>query len=119
LRSAPEVDPEWKTKIVELVRRTRKHSDLRVGSSVRGAIDATAVAAALGELRGDPATDFDVGLDAAIMALSGRVRVREGCTRTSEEIITELWHAVFAPAPESSNQQQGKAHAPTGATPSL
>ena len=118
LLGAPEVDSQWKIKIVELVRRTRRHNDLRVGSSVRGAIDATAVAASLAALRGDSPTDFDVGLDASIMALSGRVRVREGCTRTSEEIITELWHAVFAPPPETGADQQGKVHAPTGATPS-
>jgi len=33
----------WLDKVVELVRRTRTHSDLRVGSSVRGAIDMVAL----------------------------------------------------------------------------
>ena len=28
--------------------------------------------------------------------LSGRVRVREGCGRTAEEIIDELWSIFFA-----------------------
>jgi MoxR-like ATPase len=53
-----------------------------------------------------------VSLDAALVALSGRVRVREGCSRTSEDIVTELWNEVFAPVPEGDS---GKANAPTGA----
>ncbi len=39
-RSVPTADDRWLEKIVELVRRTRSHPDLRVGSSVRGALDA-------------------------------------------------------------------------------
>ena len=117
LLGAPEVDRAWNAKLVELVRRTREHPDLRVGSSVRGAIDAAAVAASLGSLRSLPATEFTVGLDAAILALSGRVRVREGSVRTSEEIITELWQSLFGPS-ASEGGGGGKAHAPTGATTS-
>ena len=41
----------WLDKVVELVRRTRTHSDLRVGSSVRGAIDMTAVTVSLASVR--------------------------------------------------------------------
>ena len=37
--------------VVELVRATRKHPDLRVGSSVRGTIDMVHVATSLAELR--------------------------------------------------------------------
>ena len=37
------------SEIVELVRRTRTHPDLRVGSSVRGALDATAVVRVAGD----------------------------------------------------------------------
>ncbi len=117
------VPQAWIDKAVEVVRRTRSHPELRVGSSVRGAIDASAVAASLAQLRGVDPTDADVGLDAAIVALSGRVRVREGGTRTSEDIIAELWKAVFvppdAPGEPAGGDGGGKAHAPTGATPSL
>ena len=108
----------WVDKVVELVRRTRDHADLRVGSSVRGAIDAAVVARSLAQVRGTTATDPAVGLDAALIALSGRVRVREGCSRTSEEVVTELWHQVFAepdPDGDSSGGDPGKAAAPTGA----
>ena len=103
----------WLDKVVELVRRTRTHSDLRVGSSVRGAIDMTAVTVSLASVRSLTVLDAGVGLDAALVALSGRVRVREGSVRTAEEIITELWNEVFAPAPQG---ESGKASAPAGAT---
>jgi MoxR-like ATPase len=108
-------DPDWMAKVVELVRRTRDHPEVRIGSSVRGAIDASAVAVSLATLRGLPATNPSVGLDAALIALSGRVRLREGATRTTEEIITELWAEVFGRVAEGG---QGKAGAPTGATSS-
>ena len=103
----------WLDKVVELVRRTRTHSDLRVGSSVRGAIDMTAVTVSLASVRSLTVLDAGVGLDAALVALSGRVRVREGSVRTAEDIITELWIEVFAPAPQG---ESGKASAPVGAT---
>ena len=103
----------WLDKVVELVRRTRVHADLRVGSSVRGAIDMSAVASSLAAVRSSDVNDPAVSLDAALVALSGRVRVREGSSRTSEEIITELWNEVFNPAPVG---ESGKASAPAGAT---
>ena len=110
---------EWIEKAVQVVRLTRSHAELRVGSSVRGAIDASAVAVSLAQLRGLTPDDLTVGLDAAIVALSGRVRVREGSTRTSEEIVTELWRSVFGGADVSPPDGVGpKALAPTGATSS-
>ena len=42
-------------KVVELVRRTRSHPDLRIGSSVRGAIDMVLVAGSLGGAAGPAA----------------------------------------------------------------
>lgn len=111
----PGPSPDWIAKAVTVVRRTRVHPDLRVGSSVRGAIDASAVAASLAQLRGTDPEDPAVGLDAAIVALSGRVRVREGITRTSEDIVAELWREVFGhPEPEAGDGE-GKGGAPIGA----
>ena len=109
-----DADQVWLEKIVELVRLTREHQDLRVGSSVRGAIDTAVVSTSLAQVRSLPVLNPSVGLDAAIIALSGRVRLRDGAIRTSEEIITELWQAVFGRT--SGGDGEGKAGAPTGAT---
>jgi MoxR-like ATPase len=114
LRAVGEVDEGWAWKVVRVVRLTREHPDLRVGSSVRGAIDTAVVARSLAGLRGAPVTDPAVGLDAALIALSGRVRVREGSNRSSEDIVTELWRQVFPATPEGDDDA-GKATAPTGA----
>jgi MoxR-like ATPase len=106
-------DLVWVTRVVEVVRRTRTHGELRIGSSVRGAIDTVLVAASLGQLRGLPEKDPAVGLDAALVALSGRVRLREGVSRSSEDIVREIWESVFA-APNGEDNA-GKAQAPIGA----
>src|SRR4029077_8764468 len=47
----PPPDPVWLGRVVEVVRLHRTHPDVRIGSSVRGAIDIAAVAAALAPLR--------------------------------------------------------------------
>ena len=115
------VDRGWLAKVVELVRRTRTHAELRVGSSVRGAIDTAMVASSLARLRGGKPTESSIGLDAALVALSGRIRLREGATRTTEEIVTQLWNEIFHPPDaaeaEGANDSSGKGPAPTGANP--
>jgi MoxR-like ATPase len=105
------VDASWLEKAVSVVRRTRSHSDLRVGSSVRGAVDFAKVAVSLAELRESTIDNPSVGVDAALVALSGRVRVREGSVRTSEEIVTEIWQDVFGRV--EGDDGEGKAGAPT------
>ena len=104
---------EWIRHVVEVVRRTRLHPDLRVGSSVRGAIDASLVATSLARLRGADVSDGQVGLDSALVALTGRVRLREGSTRSAEEVITEIWDEVFGLFGEGASA--GKDRAPIGA----
>lgn len=111
-RHVDDVPGDWMSKVVELVRRTRSHPDLRVGSSVRGSIDMAAVAKSLAGVRSSTVTDAGIGRDAALVALSGRVRVREGSQRTAEDIVSELFDEVFAPAAGSGG---GKANAPSGA----
>jgi MoxR-like ATPase len=91
----PVPPPPTVAKVVEVVRGTREHPDVRVGASIRGAIDTVLVAGPLAELRGRPADDPAVLLDAALTALSGRVRMHEGGERTAEDVIAELWEAVF------------------------
>ncbi|HXW34367.1 MAG TPA: MoxR family ATPase, partial [Acidimicrobiales bacterium] len=91
-----EPDTAWLDQVVSLVRRTRAHRDIRVGSSVRGAIDLTLVADNLGRIRGTDHRRPDVCLDAALTSLSGRIKLDEGCGRSPEQVIEELWSEVFA-----------------------
>ena len=96
-------DP-WRRTAVELVRATRTHPDLRMGASVRGALDLVGLARELAALRGLPETDWQSGLDAALVALSGRVRLDEGSTRTVEDVVTELYVAAFGAKPSSDDE---------------
>ena len=105
-----DVSDDWLNKAVSVVRRTRSHSDLRVGSSVRGAVDFAKVAVSLASLRESFIENSSVGVDAALVALSGRVRVREGSVRTPEEIVTEIWQDVFGRVEGEGGE--GKAGAP-------
>ncbi len=112
-------DRVLRRRAVTVTRSTRKHLDVRVGSSVRGAIDLVEVGHQLASLRGTVPTDPDTGLDAALVALSGRIRLHEGGSQTAEEVITELWEAVLArEVPSLDNvDDPGKAPAPSGAIP--
>ncbi len=112
------LDPAWVGQVVELVRMTRVHPDLRVGSSVRGAIDMCAVASSLAAVRGRSPDSPSVSLDAALVAVSGRIRLREGVSRSAEDIVRELWESVFGRSTGEEGDGEGKARAPTGATTS-
>ena len=98
-------DPEWTALVVELVRRTRDHPEIRVGSSVRGAIDMVGIADRLGSARGLASTEWHVGLDAALVALSGRVRLLESSSRTPEEVVRDLYEAIFGPPPSERSDE--------------
>jgi MoxR-like ATPase len=104
---APAVDEAWRAQVVDLVRRTREHRDVRVGSSVRGAIDTVRMACSLGELRGRRPQSWRTGLDAALVALSGRIRLHESCTRPPEDIVRELYEAVFGREPAGDEADEG------------
>nr|WP_275404109.1 AAA family ATPase [Pseudonocardia acidicola] len=85
---------------VALTRATREHRDVRMGSSVRGAIDLALVLTGLGELRGETRLEGETARDAAYAALSGRIRIADGVDRTPESVIDELLDR-FWPAEES------------------
>ena len=93
---------------VAMVRDSRDHPDVRTGSSVRGAIDFVLVADQLSGLRGTGPLDEGVTLDAALLALSGRIRLREGTARTAEEVVTELWARHFAPRSADDDRDGGR-----------
>ena len=87
-------DRRLRKRAVTLTRATRTHPDVRVGSSVRGAIDLVEVAHQLAHMRDRSVDDPELGLDAAFSSLSGRIRLHEGGDRTPEAVIAELWQAV-------------------------
>ncbi|CAN5551048.1 MoxR family ATPase [soil metagenome] len=97
---------------VATVRDTRDHADVRTGSSVRGAIDLVLLAHELAALRERAPLAADVTLDAAQLALSGRIRVRDGGSRTAEEIVHELWLRHLAPLADGAGTDEA---APDGA----
>jgi magnesium chelatase subunit D len=75
---------------VTLARATREHRDVRMGSSVRGAIDMVALLTGLARLRGEQSMARATARDAAYAALSGRIRIADGCDRTPESVLDEL-----------------------------
>jgi MoxR-like ATPase len=101
---APGGSAVWRSKVVDLVRRTRDHADIRVGSSVRGAIDMSRLAVALAARRRVASDDWQVGLDAALVALSGRIRLSESIGRAPEDVVRELYTAVFGAKPSDDTE---------------
>jgi MoxR-like ATPase len=105
-RDAPGADAGFSRRVVSVVRATRSHPDVRIGSSVRGAIDLVRIADELASLRGAAPEDPAVGLDAALVALSGRIRLVEGTDRRADDVIAELWQAEFGGAPDGTGRER-------------
>ncbi len=109
-------------KVVEVIRATRSHPEVRVGSSVRGAVDLLLLSEDLGALRQARPTDFAIGLDCALAALSGRIRLHESTNSTPESVVTELWTSIVGapddePAEDGSGDAAGKAPSRLAAAP--
>ncbi len=98
---------------VAVTRGTRTHPAVRTGASVRGAIDMVRLARGLQELRDQSPLERDGLLDAAVAALSGRIRVHEDQDRTAEEVIAELLERALAvPEPSSGRPPAAAAGLP-------
>ena len=100
---------------VTLTRATREHPDVRMGSSVRGAIDLVLLVTGLARLRAEDGLTRATARDAAYAALSGRIRLADGCDRTPESVLDELLDSVDPggrpPGPPDRRS------APSGGTP--
>jgi magnesium chelatase subunit D len=109
----------WVDLSVALTRATREHRDVRMGSSVRGAIDLALMLNGLAALRGEADPGRDTGRDAAYAALSGRIRVADGVDRTPESVIDELLDRLWPadPVEASEDEPAGKAESPSGSSP--
>jgi magnesium chelatase subunit D len=105
----------WVDLSVALTRATREHRDVRMGSSVRGAIDLSLVLTGLAELRDEESPSRDTARDAAYAALSGRIRVTDGVDRTAESVIDELLERLWPTEDgEPAEDAEGKADSPAG-----
>src|SRR3954451_11378366 len=76
---------------VRAVRITRDSPELRIGASVRGAIDTVLIARELAVVRGDEDLAESTGLDAALAALTGKVTLGDGISRPVEDVISDIW----------------------------
>ncbi len=104
---APGLTDPLVTDAVAVTRATREHPDIRQGSSVRGAIDLTLVAAELIGLRSRPghAELLDDGettsayaelvYDAMVVALSGRIHLDETSELSPEAVLRQIWEDHF------------------------
>jgi magnesium chelatase subunit D len=104
-RDGPEIDLA-----VTLTRATREHPDVRMGSSVRGAIDLVLLLAGLTALRREERLERDTARDALHAALSGRIRIADGCDRSPESVLDELLAGIWPPdkdAPSLAPDDEG------------
>ncbi|HEY1643043.1 MAG TPA: AAA family ATPase [Streptosporangiaceae bacterium] len=96
---------------VALTRGTRDHPDVRMGASVRGAIDLVLLLTGLTRLRGETAMTRATARDAAGAALSGRIRVADGCDRSPEsvldDLLDDLWPESGPDAPDAGDMAPG------------
>jgi MoxR-like ATPase len=76
---------------VRAVRITRDHPELRIGASVRGAIDSVLIAVELATVRGTAADEDGTGLDAVLAALTGKVTLADGVGRPVEDVVADIW----------------------------
>ncbi len=97
---AAEFPSDYIAKVVEVIRASRDHSEVRVGSSVRGVVDLLLLSKDLAALRDGEPTDFEIGLDCALAALSGRIRLHDSTNSTPEDVVTELWTEIMGPKPD-------------------
>ena len=78
---------------VDIARRTREHPALRMGASVRGAIDMVLIAHGMRALKGSELT-LDELLDAAILAMSSKIWVEDPEVQP-EEVIRQVFFEVI------------------------
>jgi len=124
--SCPDADPWIRDRAVDLVRASRHHPEIASGSSIRGAVDLVAVAGCLANPAANPAAnptggpvvwaDADapgrawlsaVGLRAAYLALSSKIRLWPDVKRVVELVLRDLWADVEITASRSTGTARG------------
>ncbi len=84
-------EPEIIDLAVKMVRKTREHPDIKLGASIRGAIDVVDLFAGMQKLTDQADGNF---LMAAQMAMSNKIWLNEMATKTPDEIIEEVWASL-------------------------
>ncbi|WP_455462858.1 AAA family ATPase [Candidatus Hodarchaeum mangrovi] len=74
----------------KITRATRKHSDIRRGSSIRGAIDLAKILSLV------KSTILDTVSEMAIMTLATKIELEDGVERPIEDIIHEIVEAILS-----------------------
>lgn len=103
-------DPDVVLLAVKMVRATRAHPDLKLGASIRAAIDLVDLYAGMRKLSSDRETAI---LTAARMALGNKIWLNEMTTRTADEIVEQIWVSLrgqfkgFLLAPEPPEEEAG------------
>jgi MoxR-like ATPase len=92
---------------VAIGRASRDHADVRMGASVRGAIDMVHLAEELQRIRAEPTASRETLLDAALAAFTGRIRLDESCDRQPEEVVTEIFDHLWDPPPSRGRGRGG------------
>jgi len=119
-------DDELVVVAVEVARRSREHSDLRMGASIRAAIDFALVAGRMqgfaGAAEGPWANDGpdEALVAAAKVAFSIKVAVREASRRTDDDVVEEIVRDVLRerrlnPPPEGGAPDDGELPGPSTA----
>ncbi|MGD8647371.1 MAG: AAA family ATPase [Desulfobacterales bacterium] len=82
-------DCETVSLAVRMVRETRAHADIKLGASIRAAIDMVDLFAGMQKLTDQPDQNL---LNAAHMALSNKIWLNEMSRKKADEIIEEIWN---------------------------
>ena len=86
---------------VKMVRKTREHHEIKLGASVRAAIDLVDIFHSLQKI-GDQSSDQDF-MSAARMALSNKIWLNEITGKSADEILEDIWESIKVPYKDMTN----------------
>jgi MoxR-like ATPase len=84
-------DPQVISLAVKMVRKTRENPDIKLGASIRAAIDLVDLFVGMQKLEAQPEQNF---LIAARMAMSNKIWLNEMTDKSADEIIESLWERL-------------------------
>lgn len=85
--------PDVVAMAVAMVRKTREHPDIKLGASVRAAIDLVDIYASLQKIADRPDENF---LIAALMSMANKIWLNEMTGRSPHQIIEDIWSGLKA-----------------------